>query len=129
MTANPIKPPITTGSPAVRPLSVMSRHTTGTPPRVRPINKLYITQRWLTTRFFTGPASSTMDNNANTTTLPSTVIEARRNFSGGHLADRRDEPRVDPGRQQHRPAADARHEIRQPHQNASETTAKTKLGS
>jgi|GEM_PF-5147628 len=45
------------------------------------MNRLYMTQRWLTTSSLTGPASSTIDASAAATTTPSTTSDGLRSFS------------------------------------------------
>ena len=57
------------------------RQTTGTPPRVRPMKRLYMIQRWFTTRSLTGPASRPIASAADSPTEPSTTMDGQRNFN------------------------------------------------
>ncbi len=72
-TANPIQVPVVAGRAIF--------HTSGTPPRVSPMKRLYITQRWFTTRSFTGPANATIAPAAHTAITPRTTMDTLRNFS------------------------------------------------
>ena len=57
------------------------RHTSGKPPSVSPIKRLYITQRWSSTRAFTVPASSRIARAAEATTAPRVTMERGRKRS------------------------------------------------
>ena len=52
-----------------------SRQTRGTPPRVSPMNRLYMTQRCSITRLRIGPASSRIARPAAPPTAPSSAMD------------------------------------------------------
>jgi hypothetical protein len=56
------------------------RQTTGTPPSVNPIKRLYMIQRWCTTSSLIAPANSNTAISAAPTTVASTTTEERTNL-------------------------------------------------
>ena len=52
--------PTIDASTAVSFIGRSMRQTTGAPPSVRPMNRLYMIQRWSTTKFLTTPAKATI---------------------------------------------------------------------